>query len=251
MEQRFIGKRAFVTGTGSGIGRATAIRLGAEGAHVACVDLSAEGAAETAAAIRADGGMAWSSGCDVSDEDQVSEAIAAFVAEAGGLEVVCNIAGIGHFAHSHEESKEWFDRIIGVNLTGTFLVSKHALPHLMSSGNGVIVNTASNAGIMGQPWSAAYCASKGGVVMMTKAMGFEYLKKGVRVNAVAPGGTNTNITASFGLPDGAEFKDMHRMMSPMGMAEPSELAAAFAFVASDEARYMTGAVVSVDGGLTA
>lgn len=251
MQQRFSGKRAFVTGTASGIGRATALRLASEGAHVGCVDLSADGAASTAAEIAAAGGQAWSGGCDVSDEDSVAGAVAAFVAVAGGLDVVCNIAGIGHFAHSHEETKEWFDRIVGVNLTGSFLVSKHALPHLMATGNGVIVNTASNAGKMGQPWSAAYCASKGGVVMMTKAMAFEYLKKGVRINAVAPGGTNTNITASFGLPEGADFKDMHRMMSPMGMCEPSEIAAAFAFVASDEARYMTGAIVSVDGGLTA
>lgn len=246
---RFTDKRALVTGTGSGIGKAVAERLAAEGARVYCFDISAEGAEATAAGIRAAGGDALAGHCDVADEDSVAAGVAATAAAFGGIDVVCNIAGIGHFANSHEETKEWFDRIIGVNLTGTFLVSKHALPHLMDS-KGVIVNTASNAGKMGQPWSAAYCASKGGVILLTKAMAEEYLGK-VRVNAIAPGGTNTNIVHSFqGLPEGGDFKQMHKMMSPMGMAEPSEIAAGFAYVASDEARYMTGAVVSIDGGLT-
>ncbi len=246
---RFTGKRILVTGTASGIGRAVAVRLAAEGGSVMCLDISADGAEATAAGIRADGGRADAAHCDVSDEASVAAGVAATVAAYGGLDVVCNIAGIGHFAHTHEETKEWFDRIIGVNLTGTFLVSKHALPHLMES-KGVIVNTASNAGKMGQPWSAAYCASKGGVVLLTKALAEEYLSK-VRVNAIAPGGTDTNIVHSFSsLPDGGKFDQMHRMMSPMGMCSPDEIAAGFAYVASDEARYMTGAVVSIDGGLT-
>lgn len=246
---RFTGKRILVTGTASGIGKATAVRLAAEGGSVMCLDVSAEGAAATADEIRAAGGTAESGHCDVSDEASVEAGVAATVAAFGGLDVVCNIAGIGHFSHSHEESKEWFDRIIGVNLTGTFLVSKHALPHLMES-KGVIVNTASNAGKMGQPWSAAYCASKGGVVMLTKALAEEYLAK-VRINAIAPGGTNTNIVNSFStLPDGGKFDQMHKMMSPLGMCAPEEIAAGFAYVASDEAKFMTGAIVSIDGGLT-
>lgn len=245
---RFEGKRVLVTGTGSGIGKATAERLAAEGGSVVCCDIAGHEA--TAAAIVAGGGVASAVACDVSDETAVAAAVAAAVATLGGLDVVCNIAGIGHFAHSVDETLEWWNRIIGVNLTGTFLVSKHALPHLLDGG-GVIVNTASNAGIDGQPWSAAYCASKGGVVLLTKSMAFEYQDKGVRVNAIAPGGTNTNIVNSFGLPEGADFKRMHRMMSPMGMCEPAEIAAGFAYVASDEARYMTGAIVSIDGGLTA
>ena len=115
----------------------------------------------------------------------------------------------------------------------------------------MIVNTASNTGKMGQPWSAAYCASKGGVVLLTKALAEEYIGK-VRVNAIAPGGTNTAIVHSFAdLPEGGDFKQMHKMMSVLGMADPSDLAAGFAFVASDEARFMTGSIVSIDGGLTA
>ncbi len=246
---RFTGKKTIITGTGSGIGQATAMLFGAEGANVACLDL--KGADETAQAIVAAGGTATAYTCDVSSAATVQTVVDAAAAAMGGVDIVCNIAGIGHFAWSHEEDPEWFDRIIGVNLNGTFYVSRYALPYLLETGNGVIVNTASNAGLMGMPWSAAYCSSKGGVVQLTRAMGFEYRGKGVRVNAVAPGGTNTNIVHSFStLPEGADHREMSRMMSPMGQAEPSEMAEAFAYIASDAARFMTGTIVSVDGGLT-
>ena len=246
---RFTGKVALVTGAGSGIGRATARLFAAEGATVACLDLN--GADETAAAIADDGGSARDWTADVSDAAAIASIVDAVVESLGGLDIVCNIAGIGHFAWSHEETPEAFDRIVQVNLNGTFYVSRAALPHLLRTG-GVIVNTASTAGLMGQPWSAAYCASKGGVVMMTRAMAHEYRGKGVRVNAVAPGGTNTNIIHSFStLPEGASFKDMAKIMTPMGTCEPEEIAAAFAYIASDEARFMTGSIVTVDGGITA
>jgi NAD(P)-dependent dehydrogenase (short-subunit alcohol dehydrogenase family) len=242
---RFAGSRVLVTGAGSGIGRATAERFAAEGAQVACLDL--RGHEETAASI---GAAAHPVPCDVSSAAAVEAAVGAAVAALGGLDVVCNIAGIGHFAASHEEPPEDFDKIVAVNLNGTFYVCRYTLPHLLENG-GVIVNTASTAGLIGQPWSAAYCASKGGVVMLTKALAYEYRGKGVRVNAVAPGGTNTNIINSFtNLPEGADFKMLSKIMTPMKNAEPSEIAATFAFIASEEARYMTGAVVSVDGGIT-
>lgn len=242
---RFAGSRVLVTGAGSGIGRATAERFAAEGAQVACLDL--RGHDDTAASI---GAAAHAIPCDVSSAAAVEAAVSAAVAALGGLDVVCNIAGIGHFAASHEEPPEEFDKIVAVNLNGTFYVCRYTLPHLLENG-GVIVNTASTAGLIGQPWSAAYCASKGGVVMLTKALAYEYRGKGVRVNAVAPGGTNTNIINSFtNLPEGADFKMLSKIMTPMKNAEPSEIAATFAFIASPEARYMTGAVVSVDGGIT-
>ena len=245
---RYSGKRIFLTGAGSGIGKAVAIRLAAEGGNVYCVDL--KGAQETVASIVASGGTATAADLDVTDAAAVEASVEAAAAAMGGIDIVCNIAGIGHFAWSHEETPEWFDRIVKVNLNGSFYVIRYALPHLLATGNGVVVNTASNSGLMGAPWSAAYCASKGGVVQLTRELAIEYRNKGVRAVAVAPGGTNTNIINSFmTLPEGADFKDMARIMTPIPTAEPEELAATFAFVASDEARYMTGAIVSVDGGL--
>ncbi len=243
---RFVGSRVLVTGTGSGIGRATAQRFAAEGARVACLDV--RGHDETAAAI-GDAALAYE--CDVSDGDAVARAVDAAAAELGGLDVVCNIAGIGHFRHSHEETPDDFDRIVGVNLNGTFHIIRYALPHLLAAGGGSIVNTASTAGLMGQPWSAAYCASKGGVVMLTKALATEYQRMNIRVNAVAPGGTNTNIIHSFStFPEGADLRALGKVSSPMEMAEPEEIAALFAFIASPEARYMTGSIVAIDGGIT-
>lgn len=247
-QQRFVGKVAIVTGAGSGIGRATAIRLGSEGAAVECLDIAEEEAAMTAKAIVEAGGTAEASRCDVSDPASVATAVTHAVDTLGPPRVLCNIAGIGKFAHSHEMPLADWQRIIDVNLTGTFLMCQAVLPHLLLDG-GTIVNTASNAGLIGQAYSAAYCASKGGVVMLTKALSNEYIKSGVRVNAVAPGGTDTPIQGHFSLPEGADPKFLYKIMSPLGMAKPEELASLFAYVASDEARYMTGSIVSMDGGV--
>jgi NAD(P)-dependent dehydrogenase (short-subunit alcohol dehydrogenase family) len=144
---------------------------------------------------------------------------------------------------------DW-QRIIGVNLTGTFLVCQAAMPHLLDGG-GVIVNVASNAGLMAQPYSAAYCASKGGVVQLTRALADEYLERGVRVNAVAPGGMDTPLQDAWRkAPEGIDWRKLMKVKSPLGNASPDEVAALVAFVASDEGRYMTGAIVSIDAGLT-
>ena len=248
--RRFEGKVAVVTGAGSGIGQATAIRFGEDGAMVACLDIAEDRAQQTVESIVEAGSKAVAIAVNVADKASTVAAIDRVVAELGTPAVLCNIAGIGWFAHSHEQPVEDWDRIIGVNLTGTFLMSQAVLPHLMET-HGNIVNTASNAGLMGQKYSAAYCASKGGVVMLTKALSNEYIDKGVRVNCVAPGGVDTNIVHSFAtLPEGADSKFFRKIMSPLGMAQPAELASLFAYIASDEARFMTGSIVSMDGGLT-
>ena len=235
MDQRFEGRTAFVTGAGSGIGRAVAQRLAAEA---------------TAKGIAGTGARAVAITCDVAFYDQVGAAVDGAVAALGPLDLACNIAGIGWFAHSHEEDPDRFARAIAVNLTGTYNVCRAVLPAMLDRAKGVIVNTASNAGLMGQPFSAAYCASKGGVVNLTRALGIEYRARGVRVNAIAPGGMNTPMIQAFGFPEGATAQDFASITSPLGYAEPEEQAVLIAFIASDEGRYMVGQIVSMDGGIT-
>lgn len=243
------GKVAAVTGAASGIGRATAIRLGEEGASVACLDLQVGAAEETAKTIADAGGHAFAAACNVADAADATSAIAATVDRYGRLDVLCNIAGIGHFADDLTETLEWWNRIIGVNLTGTFIMSQAALPHLLTT-KGTIVNTASTAGMKGQPWSSAYSASKGGVIALTQTMAVNWGRQGVRVNCVAPGGVTTPITDQFtDVPEGADLELMARIMPFSRFGEPSELAAVFAFLASDEASYVNGFVVRVDGGM--
>ena len=221
---RFSGRTAIVTGAGSGLGRATAARIAAERGAVACLD--------------------------VTDPASVREAVSAATRDLGRPSVVVTCAGIGRFANSHEMPFEDWARIIGVNLTGTFLTAQAALPYLLDGG-GNIVTISSNAGLMGVPYSAAYCASKGGVIQLTKALAAEYLGRGVRANCVAPGGIKTPLQKAFHqLPDGADPEIFRDLMTPLGNSTPAEVAALIAFVASDEGRYMTGSVVSIDGGLT-
>jgi NAD(P)-dependent dehydrogenase (short-subunit alcohol dehydrogenase family) len=248
--KRYAGKVVVVTGAASGIGRATARRLGGEGGMVACLDLAEDAVAEVVAEIEADGGQALAIRCDVSKVDDVRSAMDRAVGELGPPDVLCNIAGIGRFYHSTDMSPEQWQRIIDVNLTGTWYVAQAALPHMLDRG-GVIVNTASTSGLNAQPYQAAYCASKGGVVLLTKALALEYWDRKLRVNAIAPGGVDTPIMKDFtDLPPGAEMKRLMRYVSPLGFCQPEDLASLYAYVASDEAHYMTGSIVLMDGGMT-
>jgi NAD(P)-dependent dehydrogenase (short-subunit alcohol dehydrogenase family) len=244
---QFDGRVAVVTGAGSGLGRATAIQLASEGASVACLDIVTDAVEKTAVEI---GGSARAYTADVSDPISVRAAVDGAAKDMGRIELVFNCAGIGRFSHSEETPFEEWQKIIAVNLTGTFLVSQAALPYLLDGG-GSIVNIASNAGLMGQPYSAAYCASKGGVVNLTRALADEFIKRGVRVNAVAPGGIETPLQNEFTkMPEGVSWKEFRKVMSPLGNSQPEEIANIAIFVASDACRYMTGSIVSVDGGLT-
>jgi NAD(P)-dependent dehydrogenase (short-subunit alcohol dehydrogenase family) len=250
MERRHEGSRAIVTGAGSGIGRATALRLAAEGASVACLDV--KGHDDTAAAITDAAGHAWGFECDVTDAEAVRRSIDLAFSELGGLDTVCNVAGIGNFYRTETLDPAVFDRIIEVNLRGTFLVCRYALPHMLEAGHGVIVNTTSVSGIVGNPWNAAYAASKGGVLMLTKALAAEYKHRGIRVNGVAPGMVATDLSAGFADFFAREEIDMSEFGrgQPVRAAEPDEIAAAFAFIASADASYMSGAIMVLDAGST-
>ena len=245
--KRFDGRVALVTGAASGIGRAITTRLAEEGSSVLAVDIDAEGLEKT----RRDAGteVIVPHQADLGDADACAAAVAACEERFGRLDVLGNVAGIYISSHTPEMSRDQYRRIMAINLDAYFYLAQAAIPRLLESG-GNIVNIASNAGIQGVPYSAAYCMSKGGVIQLTRSLAVEYLKTPLRVNAIAPAGTNTNLALSTTFPEGIDADLARRMMGLRGMTEPEEVAAVFAFLASGEARSVTGAVYTVDHGLT-
>jgi meso-butanediol dehydrogenase/(S,S)-butanediol dehydrogenase/diacetyl reductase len=247
MARRFIDKVALVTGAGSGMGRAITIRLSEEGASVLAVDIDGDRLDETKSVVS---GAVSFRRADVSDPQMCVELVAAAVGEFGCLDVLGNVAGIYIAGHVTDMTLEQYRRIMGVNLDAYFFLAQAAIPYLLETG-GNIVNIASNAGLQGVPYSVAYSMTKGGVVQLTRSLAVEFLKKPLRVNAIAPAGTNTSISASTVFPPDVDSDLFARMAGLRGMAEPEEVAALFAFLASDEARSITGAVYTLDNGLTA
>jgi meso-butanediol dehydrogenase / (S,S)-butanediol dehydrogenase / diacetyl reductase len=248
--QRFPSKSAFLTGAASGIGRATALRLASEGASIFACDVDEAGLKDTVAAIAAAGGTAIAHRLDVSNSAACRAAVAAAVARFGKLDVLCNIAGVMSWGHATEISEAEWDRVVAVNLSGVFFLCQAAIPHLVET-KGVIVNMASAAGVKGQAYTLPYSVTKAGVISLTKCLALEYGKRGLRVVALAPGGVKTPLTSSVNFPEGADMSLVAKLMPLVSLAEPEEIAAAVAYLASDEARYVTGAVLSIDGGQTA
>ena len=240
-----------VTGAASGIGRATAIFLAAEGARVACLDVQAEAARETAAEIETAGGQAAAFALDVAQPRSVAEVVAQTVERFGGLQALVNAAGIGRFVKFEDTTMDEWNRVIGVNLTGTFLMCQAALPHLLANESSAVVNIASIAGLKGQPYSCAYAASKGGVAIMSRGLAIEFSKQGLRVNCVCPGGVNTPILHGFNF-EGLDFSLLATIRNPTNtLCEPIEVARLIAFLLSDCASYISGVTYAIDGGTLA
>ncbi len=248
--RRFDSKVALVTGAASGMGRATCLRLAQEGAAVFGIDIQREGLAETQSLALAAGGTLQSAILDVTRRADCRHAVDSAIQAFGRLDVLCNIAGIVRFAHSHEMPQEEWDLVIAVNLSGPFFLCQAAIPQLLKTG-GNIVNLASNAGLMGQAYTAAYCASKAGLVNLTRALAMEYIEQPIRINAICPSGTKTGMTRGLAWPEGMNVKLMSRYMGLREMSEPEEIAAAIAWVASDEAKSLHGSIFSIDNGVTA
>jgi NAD(P)-dependent dehydrogenase (short-subunit alcohol dehydrogenase family) len=251
--QRLDGKVALVTGAGSGIGRAAAVRFAAEGAAVGVLDLRSETAADTAALIVKDGGRAVAVAADVSVASQVGEAVEQVAAELGTIHVLYNNAGIDSAGSVAVADEDNWDLAMAVNAKGTFLVSKATLAHMEG---GSIVNQGSVAGLVGIPNFAAYCAAKGAVIALTRSMAVDLAPRGIRVNVICPGTVYTPLMEPMlrARGDGDLQAGLAKTLLkyPIGrLGTPEEIANVALFLASDEASFMTGSVVTPDGGMTA
>jgi NAD(P)-dependent dehydrogenase (short-subunit alcohol dehydrogenase family) len=242
---------ALVTGAAGGIGRATALAFAARGAAVAVADLNATGAEETAHAVADAGGNALPLTVDVSRGDSVTAMIDAVVAHFGRLDFAHNNAGVAYAADEAgpvaAHGEEVWDRIISVNLKGVWLCMKHEIPHMLAQGHGAIVNTSSILGLVGAPGYSAYVASKHGVSGLTKTAALEYGRANIRINAVCPGLIDTAMVAPLIADEAARQASLQSQVIRR-MGRPEEVAAAVVWLCSDEASFVTGTLMSVDGG---
>ena len=250
---RLAGKTAFITGGGTGIGRACAVLFASEGAGVAVAGQRPGPLAAVAAEIQAAGGQA-SVSCDVAKADEVEHAVRAVTARFGALHVLVNNAGILLVGSVEETSEADWDRLVDVDLKGTFLVSRAALPEMRKSGGGSIVNIGSVLGLIGMKKRAAYAAAKGGVTMLTKAMALDHAAESIRVNCICPAVVETDLVEKLfaQAPDREAARQSRIAQIPLGrLGKPEDVAQLALFLASDESSWLTGAALPLDGGLTA
>jgi NAD(P)-dependent dehydrogenase (short-subunit alcohol dehydrogenase family) len=258
---RLEGHRILVTGAASGIGQATTLRLLGEGASVVAADISADGLGNTQARAEEAGSAQrlTTMPLDVANEDSVIDGVSAAVEKLGGLNSLVNAAGILRAWHTHETSLDQWNQIIAVNLTGTFLVVREALPSLLANPRSAIVNFSSTSASFAHPYMAAYAASKGGIQAFTHSLALEYAKDGLRAACVAPGSIKSGITDATGgyIPKDADFSLFPRLMpilptteksSGAGMAGPEAVAGVIAMLVSDDGAWITGTEIRMDGG---
>lgn len=252
--KRLEGKVAFITGAGQGIGRVTALIFAREGARLGLLDKNEANVKAVAEEVKALGGEASAVGCDVSRKSDVTAAINDARSRFGALHILVNNAGVTLTRPFIESSEADIDFLVGVNLKGTIFASQAAIPHIIASGGGAIVHDASNAGLVGRPWQPVYGATKAGIISLTKAMALAHARDNVRVNCICPGSIDTPMLRSA-LASSGQFEENWKktgMVIPMGrIGTPEDIAYATLFLASDEARYITGIALPVDGGRTA
>lgn len=247
---RFDGKVALVTGAGSGMGRAISQRLASEGAQVFGHDINATALTETEQMVKDEGGQMLVRDGDVSSRDECVETVTDCLAAYGRLDVVGNVAGIGRAEHVLDVTEDRYRQMMAVNVDGPFFVAQAVIPHLLETG-GTLINIASNAGLMGQAYTVVYCMTKGAIVQMTRSLAMEFVKSNIRINAIAPAGVMTGMTAAFEIPADIDFELMAPYTGFRGMGEAEDIANLFAFLASDEAANIHGSIVSSDRGVTA
>ncbi|WP_069165325.1 SDR family NAD(P)-dependent oxidoreductase [Nocardia altamirensis] len=251
--RRYDGRRVVVTGAGSGIGQGIALRLLDEGAQLVAADIDEPGLATTAEKAGDAADRLRTVAVNVADQASVRTALDTALDFLGGLDVLVNAAGILRPARTHEMPLEAWNQVIGVNLTGTFLVTQAALPALVDTGHGVVVNLSSTAAFSAAPYLAAYAASKGGVNAFTHAIALEYAKQGLRAVNIVPAGITSGITTKSILqqPEGFDPKLFSRMtgwLNGGALGSPEDIAGVVAMVASEDGRYMTGTEIRIDGG---
>ena len=246
---RFDDQVLLLTGAGSGLGRATALKLAAEGASIFLSDIAAEGLEETvklASEAAAKSARIEARVCDISDEAMAKASVAACIECFGKLDTLCNNAGVIGYRNTHEMSLEFWRRILSVNLDGTFLMTREAIPHLLET-KGAIVNIGSTAGLAGLAYGSAYSASKGAIHAFTRAVAVEYAARGLRANSICPASIETGMTKPTPMPEGANFELLLRLNSLHGVSGPDTVADLVLFLASDAARHISGEEIRIDG----